>query len=81
MSGSQMGVVRMGFLAKVGQGLKKTGAFFRDAWLELKKVRWPNKKEMVSYTAVVLVTVAFVTVYFALIDLGLSQLLRLVFGN
>lgn len=81
MSGSQMGVVRMGFLAKVGQGLKKTGTFFRDAWLELKKVRWPNKKEMVSYTAVVLVTVAFVTVYFALIDLGLSQLLRLVFGH
>ncbi len=71
----------MGFLAKLGRGVKRTGGFFRDAWMELKKVRWPNKKEMVSYTAVVLVTVAFVTIYFAIIDFGLSQLIKLFFGN
>lgn len=71
----------MGFLARIGQGFKKTGTFFRDCWLELKKVRWPNGKEMVSYTLIVLVTVLFMAVYFAIIDLGLSRLLRLIFGN
>ncbi|MDQ0340171.1 preprotein translocase subunit SecE [Caldalkalibacillus uzonensis] len=71
----------MGFLARIGRGFKKTGTFFRDCWLELKKVRWPNRKEMVNYTLVVIVTVAFVTVYFAIIDLGLSRLLQLFFGN
>ncbi|EGL84224.1 preprotein translocase, SecE subunit [Caldalkalibacillus thermarum TA2.A1] len=71
----------MGFLARIGNGFKKTGIFFRDCWLELKKVRWPNRKEMINYTTVVVVTVAFMTVYFAIIDLGLSSLLRLFFGN
>jgi len=53
-------------------------SFFGESWSELKKVRWPTRKELISYTAVVLVTVTFVTVYFWVIDLGLSEILRLL---
>lgn len=54
-------------------------SFFADAWSELKKVRWPNRKELVSYTIVVLVTVIFITIYFYVIDLGLTGLIDLFF--
>jgi preprotein translocase subunit SecE len=42
-------------------------------------VKWPSRKEMITYTLVVIGTVAFVTVYFFVLDLGISELLRLVF--
>lgn len=71
----------MGFLAKIGNGFKKTGNFFRDGWLELKKVRWPNRKELVNYTFVVIGTVALVAIFFAIVDLGISSILRLIFGK
>ncbi|WJH36399.1 preprotein translocase subunit SecE [Paenibacillus aurantius] len=68
----------MGFLARMKQGFGSTFSFFTDSWAELRKVKWPSRKEMISYTIVVLVTVAFVTIYFAILDLGISQLVRLV---
>ncbi|MEC0247170.1 MULTISPECIES: preprotein translocase subunit SecE [Paenibacillus] len=69
----------MAFLAKMKQGFGSSFSFFTESWSELKKVKWPTRKEMISYTTVTLVTVAFVTVYFFLLDLGISELLRLVF--
>jgi preprotein translocase subunit SecE len=67
------------FLVRMKQGFGNTFSFFVDSWSELKKVKWPSRKELISYTLVVLFTVAFVTVYFYVLDLGISELLRLIF--
>ncbi|GIQ70333.1 preprotein translocase subunit SecE [Xylanibacillus composti] len=69
----------MTFLAKIKQGFGSTFSFFADSWSELKKVRWPNRKEMTSYTIVVIVTVLIVTLYFYVLDMGITELIRLVF--
>lgn len=66
----------MAFLQRMKQGFGSTFSFFTDSWSELKKVKWPGRKELTSYTIVVIATVTFVTVYFWLIDLGLSEILR-----
>lgn len=58
--------------------LKRGPAFLKEAWTELKKVTWPTRKELVSYTTVVLVTVTLIAIFFAVIDLGISQLLGLI---
>jgi preprotein translocase subunit SecE len=71
----------VGFLSRIGNNFKKSANFFRDGWLELKKVRWPNRKELISYTIVVLSTVTLVAIFFAIVDLGLSELLRLIFSK
>ena len=47
---------------------------------ELRKVIWPNPKQMVNYTAVVLVFLAFMVALIGLVDLGLAKLVMLVFG-
>ena len=62
----------MGFLSKIG-------SFFSDGFQELKKVRWPNRKELTNYTLVVIATVALIAVFFSIVDLGISELLRLIF--
>lgn len=68
----------MGFLARIGSGFKKTGNFFKDSWQELKKVRWPNRKELTSYTIIVLVVTIIIGVFFYFIDLGLQALVDLI---
>lgn len=68
----------MAFLAKLKQSFGTTFSFFSDSWAELKKVRWPSRKELTSYTLVVLVTIVVITVYFWVLDIGISQLVELI---
>jgi len=68
----------MAFLGKLKDNFSSTFSFFGDSWSELKKVKWPNRKELTSYTIVVVLTVIFVTIYFAFLDLIISELVRLV---
>jgi preprotein translocase subunit SecE len=47
---------------------------------ELRKVIWPNRKQMSSYTSVVLAFLVFMVTLIGLVDLGLAKLVMLVFG-
>jgi preprotein translocase subunit SecE len=66
------------FLAKLKQSFGTTFSFFSDSWAELKKVRWPSRKELTSYTLVVMLTIVLVTVYFWVLDIGISELVKLI---
>jgi preprotein translocase subunit SecE len=52
--------------------------FFRGIAREMKKVSWPKRKELTRYSVIVVTTVAVMSVFFAIIDLGISELIRLV---
>nr|WP_156284318.1 preprotein translocase subunit SecE [Paenibacillus sp. NEAU-GSW1] len=65
-------------MAKLKQSFGTTFSFFADSWAELKKVRWPNRKELTSYSIVVLLTITFVTIYFWLLDIGISSIVELI---
>src|SRR6476619_919539 len=54
--------------------------YLRQVIAELRKVIWPNRKQMVSYTSVVLVFLAFMVALIGVVDLGLAKLVLLVFG-
>lgn len=47
---------------------------------ELRKVIWPNRKEMISYTSVVLAFLVFMVALIFGVDFGLAKLVMLVFG-
>lgn len=64
----------MGFVDK----LKRGPVFLKEVWTELKRVTWPTRKELLTYTSVVLVTVVLIAIFFAVIDLGISRLLELI---
>ncbi|WP_163971929.1 preprotein translocase subunit SecE [Oceanobacillus halotolerans] len=53
--------------------------FLKNVSREMKKVSWPKGKELTSYTITVISTVAFVAVFFAVVDLGISQFLNVFF--
>ena len=54
--------------------------YLKQVVAELRKVIWPNRKEMVSYTSVVLLFLAFMVALIGVVDLGLAKLVLLVFG-
>jgi preprotein translocase subunit SecE len=54
--------------------------YLKQVVAELRKVIWPNRKQMVSYTTVVLVFLAFMVALIGVIDLGLARLMVMVFG-
>jgi preprotein translocase subunit SecE len=58
----------------------RVGLFYRQILSELKKVVWPTRKQLSTYTAVVLVFVMFVIAVVSLIDLVLTMLVFWVFG-
>lgn len=52
------------------------GGFFKNVMSEMRKVSWPKKKELTRYTVVALVTIVAMAVFFAIVDLGVSELFR-----
>ncbi|MCY8232377.1 preprotein translocase subunit SecE [Priestia endophytica] len=58
--------------------MKRIGSFFKDVIREMKKVSWPTKKELTRYTITVVTTVIVMTAFFAVVDLGISSLIRLI---
>uniref|UniRef100_A0A5Q5BFR7 Protein translocase subunit SecE n=2 Tax=unclassified Mycobacterium TaxID=2642494 RepID=A0A5Q5BFR7_MYCSS len=55
--------------------------YIKQVVAELRKVIWPNRKQMVSYTSVVLVFLAFMVALIAGFDYGMARLVGLVFGE
>ncbi|AZR74705.1 preprotein translocase subunit SecE [Anoxybacter fermentans] len=55
--------------------LARIKKYFREVRAELRKVNWPNFKELASYTTVVLVTVFIVAVFIGVVDLIFSNLI------
>jgi preprotein translocase subunit SecE len=54
--------------------------FLREVVAELRKVIWPSRRELVVYTAVVLVFVSFMVAFVTLLDMGLGRVMLSVFG-
>ncbi|MCG2709687.1 MAG: preprotein translocase subunit SecE [Thermodesulfovibrionales bacterium] len=48
--------------------------FFKEVKIEIKKVVYPSKDELVGSTWVVIITVVVVSLFLGVVDLGLSKL-------
>ncbi|CAN2219294.1 SecE Preprotein translocase subunit SecE [Candidatus Nanopelagicaceae bacterium] len=58
----------------------RVGLYYRQVLSELKKVVWPTRNMLTTYTAVVLVFVAFIIAVVSVIDLVLTKVVFWVFG-
>ena len=67
-------------MEKIKEIFQKMIRFLRDAKAELKKVTWPDKKQTLASTSVVLIIVFIVAAYLGIIDYILSRLVGLVLG-
>ncbi len=65
---------------KKANPFQKVIRYCKDLKSEIKKVVWPSAKQIKNNSVVVLVFVVISAVFLSLIDLGLGQLVALVFG-
>jgi preprotein translocase subunit SecE len=50
--------------------------YVRDSVIELKHVAWPTRREVVSHTVIIIVSVIIAMLIVALLDYGLSLLVE-----
>ena len=58
--------------------MKKALQFIRESREELRKVTWPSRDEVTSFTVVVVITVIFMSVFLWIVDTGLMALIKTV---
>lgn len=52
--------------------------YFKDMWSELKKVTWPARKDLISYTLAVIAFIVVMAIVTGIFDFGLGKLFSLV---
>lgn len=58
--------------------LEQAKKYLRGVFNELKKVHWPNRREIITYTSVVVVAVIVVGILIWIFDSLLSRVLQLI---
>ncbi|MET7292283.1 preprotein translocase subunit SecE [Streptomyces griseoloalbus] len=76
---SQKKTRKGGKRAKKGP-LKRLALFYRQIVAELRKVVWPTRNQLTSYTIAVIIFVVLMIGLVTLIDYGLSNAAKYVFG-
>ena len=56
----------------------KVGNFLTEVKIELSKVSWPTRPELIASTWIIIIMTALFAVYIGLVDLILSKLLGLL---
>ena len=59
--------------------MQKVKDFFNEVVVELKKVTWPDKKQVTTSTVVVLLLVFLTALYLSVVDFGFGKLVSLIF--
>ncbi|EIE97380.1 preprotein translocase subunit SecE [Saccharomonospora glauca] len=67
--------------AKKGSLFARIGRFIREVWGELRKVIWPTRKQMVTYTTVVLAFLVFMVALVSGLDFVFLKGVEVVFGD
>jgi preprotein translocase subunit SecE len=63
---------------KILDPIRRFIAYVREAKDELKKVTWPTRDEVTSFTMVVVVAVFIISIFLWLVDTGLMYLIKTV---
>ncbi len=58
--------------------MKKIKTFFKNVFGELKKVKWPTRKEMVKYTFATVIFICLLSLFFYGITYGMAFIKSLV---
>jgi preprotein translocase subunit SecE len=54
--------------------LNKVKEFFKEVKIEVKKVVFPSRDELIGSTWVVIITAVVISIFLGIVDLGLSKL-------
>jgi preprotein translocase subunit SecE len=53
-------------------------AYFRDVYLEGKRITWPSRKDALKGTYIVLITVFVAAIFLGIVDVGLAKFIQAI---
>ncbi len=63
----------------VKETVEKVKEYFKEVYVETKRVTFPSRKETMKGTYVVLITVIIAAVFLGVVDLGLARIITALF--
>lgn len=60
---------------------KKLAGFFKDVKLEMSKVSWPTKNELIGSTIIVIISLAILSVFIGACDIVLSKIINIIMSR
>ena len=79
MSKEEQGGTGSELTQRVTGTVENTREFLQETRVEMKKVTWPSRQEVISTTGVVLATVAFFAVYLFFVEQGATRFVTYLF--
>lgn len=76
----EAGRTRRGGKRKKKGPLARLATFYRQIVAELRKVVWPKRTDLMTYTTVVIIFVVVVIAFVSVLDLGFAKLVAQIFG-
>jgi preprotein translocase subunit SecE len=70
---SPQGGTGSGLPQKITGTIENTRAFLQETRVEMRKVTWPSREDVISTTGVVLATVAFFAIYLYFVEQGAAR--------
>ena len=61
--------------------MNKITGFLKEVYIELTKVTWLNRTDVVRSTVAVSFVVILIAIYVSLVDLGLNTMLKAILGG
>ena len=58
--------------------LDQVKEYFREVYLEAKRVTWPSKKDAIKGTYIVLITVTIAALFLGVVDIGLAKIIQIL---
>ncbi len=58
--------------------LRNIRQFFKEVMAELRKVNWPNRREITNSTTVVLVVTVILAFFLGAVDIGLARVVEFI---
>ncbi|MDO9536659.1 MAG: preprotein translocase subunit SecE [Bacillota bacterium] len=57
---------------------KRLQRFFHDVKIELKKVNWPSRRELMVFSSIVIIVIVVFGVFFWILDAGFTAVLKIL---
>ena len=57
---------------------EKIKDYFREVYMEGKRVTWPSKKDAIKGTYVVLITTVIASLFLGIVDIGLAKIIQAI---
>ncbi len=63
----------------VRESVDKIKEYFREVYLETKRVTFPSRRETMKGTYVILITVVIAAIFLGIVDVGLAKIVQALF--